>query len=84
MTGTVGAPDGGGYLIRVLEWMRGRETRNAARLTHGRLVPQWFGHQTASGVHVNSTLAENLGTVTACVNAIGTVMGSLPAGVPVR
>ena len=62
----------------VLAWLLGRENRDSQRFTYGGPVPQWLGHQTASGVHVSATLAENLGTVTACVNAIGTVMGSLP------
>lgn len=62
-----------GWLNRIL----GREER-AQTFTQGGPVPEWMGLRTASGIKVNATAAENLGTVLACVNAISTALGSLP------
>lgn len=52
------------------------ETRALEHHSYG----QFFGIQPiASGRHVNAHLAENLATVTACVSAVASVMGSMPA-----
>jgi HK97 family phage portal protein len=56
--------------------LRGRtETRDASANFAGA-----FGiHSTASGAYVNRRLAENLSTVLACVGAISSTLGTLPA-----
>ena len=64
-----------GFLDRLLR----RENRAAERFTHGGPVPEWLGLRSATGATINEMTAENLATVSACVGAIGSAIGSLPA-----
>ncbi|UFN48902.1 phage portal protein [Roseomonas sp. OT10] len=65
-----------GLLARLL----GRTEKRAAPLSDPAGYAAAFGiRPTASGVYVNARLAENLSTVSACVGAISSTMGSLPA-----
>ncbi|MFM9937530.1 MAG: phage portal protein [Novosphingobium sp.] len=54
------------------------EDRSAERFTHGGPVPEWLGLQSATGIAVNEQTVENLATVSACVGAIASAIGSLP------
>jgi len=63
-----------GLLSRIL----GLERRSADQFTYGGPVPDWITPRTRSGVAVNEVAAENLATVTACVSAIGSALGTLP------
>ena len=54
------------------------EPEARAAFTHGGPVPEWLGLQSATGIVVNPTMAENLGCVTACVGAISSALASLP------
>ena len=59
--------------------LTGRTTAEARSVT-GDTYARAFGvTPTASGAYVNPRLAENLATVTACVNAVASTLGSLPA-----
>lgn len=65
--------------MRLLDlFRRTLEARAAARFTHGGPVPELAGLQSATGVSVNEITAENLATVSACVGAIASAIGSLP------
>ncbi len=65
--------------MKILDRLFRRENRAAQRFTYGGPVPEWIGLRTATGATVNEITAENLATVSACVSAIGTALGSLPA-----
>ena len=63
-----------GLLSRIF----GLERRSADQFTYGGPVPDWITARTRSGMAVNDVAAENLATVTACVSAIGSAIGTLP------
>lgn len=54
------------------------EGRAVERFTHGGPAPEWLGLRSATGAAVNEITAENLATVSACVGAIASAIGSLP------
>lgn len=59
--------------------MFGRESRSIRPFKSGGPLPDGLAMRSASGMTINATTAENLATVSACVSAIGTALGSLPA-----
>jgi HK97 family phage portal protein len=66
-------------MMGILDLFRRKpEARTAERFTHGDPVPDWLGLRSATGLTVNEITAENLATVSACVGAIASAIGSLP------
>jgi HK97 family phage portal protein len=65
-----------GLLARLLGWV---ETRAGADAFAGHLGSAFAPGPTASGQMVNARIAENLSTVLACIGAVGSAIGSLPA-----
>lgn len=65
----------------ILDRVFGRESRSIHPFKSGGPVPEELTQRSASGMTINSTTAENLATVSACVGAIASAIGSLPARV---
>ncbi len=73
-----------GILSRLVDALRSTETRSASRYSDGFQVAALgagYGFATSSGARVDPVTAENLATVTACVNAVASAIASLPARV---